>query len=328
VKCWVFLERASEYKFLKGLMHKLGDKHSVQVAICDAEGTNEIPFPVKVLGRGLKAHLFFRTLKCDLLLTTVPGLGRSFFKTSQWLGVRYVYATHSLISLAGNYQSGDFAKFDIFLSPSPQLSAEVRKLELKEQTKRKFILPLGYEPIANLKSQFQNPSSSLKPLKTILIAPSWKYALGSYSGCFELCRHLGSAGYSVILRPHELQWQKWTLKQKRELAMSGAEIVDNNRGFRGFEESQLMISDGSGVAFEYHLGCGKPVISVLNEQDQFSDFEHQVMRTMGCQILNNETCKIQDAIESLMTNHFQPDPNLIYDFDHNVEDVVHYLGGL
>jgi hypothetical protein len=81
------------------------------------------------------------------------------------------------------------------------------------------------------------------------------------------------------------------------------------------------------VAFEYHLGCGKPVISVLNEQDQFSDFEHQVMRTMGCQILNNETCKIQDAIESLMTNHFQPDPNLIYDFDHNVEDVVHYLGG-
>jgi hypothetical protein len=222
VKCWVFLERASEYKFLKGLMHKLGDKHSVQVAICDAEGTNEIPFPVKVLGRGLKAHLFFRTLKCDLLLRSA-----------------------------------------------------------------------------------------------VIVA------------VLSSARHLGSAGYSVILRPHEhLQWQKWTLKQKRELAMSGAEIVDNNRGFRGFEESQLMISDGSGVAFEYHLGCGKPVISVLNEQDQFSDFEHQVMRTMGCQILNNETCKIQDAIESLMTNHFQPDPNLIYDFDHNVEDVVHYLGGL
>jgi hypothetical protein len=31
--------------------------------------------------------------------------------------------------------------------------------------------------------------------------------------------------------------------------MSGAEIVDNNRGFRGFEESQLMISDGSESGF-------------------------------------------------------------------------------
>ena len=106
---------------------------------------------------------------------------------------------------------------------------------------------------------------------TILLAPSWgKSGMLSRFGS-DILKALKDTGYHIIVRPHP---QSFTA-EKKMLDELMAEFPDSedfewnrdNDNFEVLKKSDLMISDFSGVIFDFALVFGKPVMCTKTDFD-------------------------------------------------------------
>ena len=106
---------------------------------------------------------------------------------------------------------------------------------------------------------------------TILLAPSWgKSGMLSRFGA-DILKALKDTGYHIIVRPHP---QSFTA-EKKMLDELMAEFPDSedfewnrdNDNFEVLKKSDLMISDFSGVIFDFALVFGKPVMCTKTDFD-------------------------------------------------------------
>ena len=213
---------------------------------------------------------FFLRLKAKMLIMTMPDLGSYHIKRSKEFPVHYIYTFHSMNSTHMEFQKGAFDEFDSIFCVGPYQVQELRATEQLYNLKRKNLVECGYgllDKLIKLRSSFPEKKKLLKNnKKNILIAPSWGKQNLLESMGIELVKTLLDAGYHVTVRPHPMTAKKSpkTIKQIKERFEKNPDFLldTNTSSFEQLFSSYALITDWSGIGYEYAFVCERPVIYI------------------------------------------------------------------
>ena len=245
-----------------------------------------------VIDEGHVRDWLFRNIETDVFVMTMPDLHQYQVKRSRH-AVHYVYVQHSLVSLHMVYRKGAFDHYDTIFCAGPHHMREIRSMEAEFNLRPKKLVEHGYGRLDTILSQSRARPREDKPVgahRHILVAPSWGPEGMVESGIGEsIVDHLLRRQYRVTLRPHP-QTLKFAgdkvnaiLTQHEGNPLFACEL--NVVGHNTLHDSDLMISDWSGVALEYMLALKKPVLYVdVPMKVNNGEYHRIAMEPLECRI--------------------------------------------
>ncbi|MDR0389264.1 MAG: CDP-glycerol glycerophosphotransferase family protein [Spirochaetaceae bacterium] len=210
------------------------------------------------IGKGNAAFRVLNFLEAELCLMTTPGLDVLQLKRSPGVG-RYAHILHSTVD-AGLYKLFSFDYFDSMLLTGPAQIEGIRELERKRGTPEKELIVCGCTYLDALASRTALPKEKEK---TVLVAPSWgPNGILTRFG-LKLLEPLAKSSYRVIIRPHPQSFiseAPLIARLKEALApWPRVEWNDDTENIGALSRSDIMISDFSGVIFDYAFLFGRPI---------------------------------------------------------------------
>lgn len=213
------------------------------------------------LGENNKPYARLNMLNADILLATTPGLGIYQWKRSK--GVKcYVHIPHSISDFAG-YRMFALDHYDSVIASGENQLPSMRKLEkLRPSIKEKEFTVVGSTYLDSMKKQLDSVGKlNQNEKKVVLVAPTWgKSGILSRFG-EKLLSQLAKTDFTVVVRPHpqSVVSEQNILKPLQEKFSQFEWNFDNNN-FNILNRADIMITDFSGVIFDYTLVFDKPVI--------------------------------------------------------------------
>ncbi len=320
-----YSEDTSSFVYFEQIIHELTEKMGYQICYLTSAKDDLIlknenkNIRVFYIGDSEITKLkFFLELKAKVLIMTMPDLGTYHIKRSKTFPVHYVHVFHAMNSTHRNYRKGAFDHFDSIFCTGYHHVKEIKATEQLYNLKQKNLVECGYGLLDKLQKTkpLQNQEMHTKDgRKKILIAPSWgKKGLLETVG-MNLVKILLDAGYHVTVRPHPMTVQKWpkiisrienTFKDD-----SNFEMEKDVSSFESLYSTYGLISDWSGIGFEYAFVCERPVIYVdvphkNNNPDYnkipYEPLESSIRNLIGKVISPNELESIPKIIESTYEN--------------------------
>lgn len=220
------------------------------------------------IGEDLLSFTILNNIKVKLFITTTPQLDVMQLKKSKNVG-EYIHIIHSPVdALIYRYFAFDF--FDTVMCSGKYQIESIRELESIRKTKSKELLQTGltYFDVLKEKKEILEKNIIKNSKKTILVAPTWKeYSILERYGLKPLV-DLVNLGYAVILRPHPQMYiskQEIMKNIEKEIEIYSQIKIDKNpSGEESMIEADLLISDLSGIIFDFYFIFEKPVI-VIND---------------------------------------------------------------
>jgi len=260
-----YAENAYYYQYFRHLVEDLSSKG---IKICYITSDKNDPLLQQqnngmdvVFSKSTLAFLFNK-LKAYVMVMTMPDLGQFIFKKSA--GVKkYVYVFHALVSIHQQYRHGAFDNYDGIFCAGPHHHDEILESESFFTQKNKELVNYGY-PLLNALAEKQ---VTIKvSAKRILIAPSW-YEQGILQTCIKkIIAILGPSEYEVLIRPHPefIKRNKKAFEQmKKEIRLFPNISMDiNPQLWESMLWSNYLITDRSGIAFEFAFTKNRPVIFI------------------------------------------------------------------
>lgn len=219
------------------------------------------------IGTGNKAYAKLNFIETDICLMTTPNL--DVFQLKRSKGVKkYVHIMHAP-SESALYCLYSLDFFDAVLLNGKNQIDDIRELENLRGTKVKELDIIGSsyldelekkKEIAEIKSKFKNKSNK----RTVLIAPSW--GMNGLLTRFgdKLIDAILENDFYCIIRPHPQSLivekeliEKLKNKYKENKNLEWDFDVDN---ILSLTRADVMLSDFSGVIFDYAFLFGKPTI--------------------------------------------------------------------
>ena len=319
-----YSEDVSSFVHFEQIIHELTEEMGYQ--ICYVTSAKDDPIlngqnkriRAFYVGLGATRTKFFMELKAKLLVMTMPSLETYFIKRSRVHPVHYVYVFHSIVSSHTIYRKGAFDHFDSIFCTGPHHVKEIIATEQLYNLKQKNLVTCGYGLFDKLQKNkpVKNQEMCTKDeRKKILVAPSWgKKGLLETKG-LELVKILLDAGYHVTVRPHPMTVRKWskivkTIRNEFKYN-SNFEMETDVSSFESLYSTYGLISDWSGIGFEYAFVCERPVLYVdvphkNNNPDynkiSYESLESSIRNLIGVVISPNELEGIPKIIESTYEN--------------------------
>lgn len=216
----------------------------------------------RFIGEGNKAFITLNTLKAKVLLSSTPGLDVYQWKRSKKVEY-YIHILHA-VSDTSLYRMFGIDYFDSILISGKFQEDQIRKLEKLRNLPPKEIVLVGQPYMDTLRERVTTSDQSSNKGTTVLVAPSWgeNSILNQYGANF--IQALLSTGYKIILRPHP---QSFT-SEREMISRLMSQFPENdqlewnsdNDNFDVLNRSDIMISDFSGVIFDFALAFDKPII--------------------------------------------------------------------
>jgi hypothetical protein len=230
----------------------------------------------KFIGKTGVAFSYLQQIRADVLTMTTPQLDVLTLKRSK--GVKhYAHVVHAPADVF-TYRKFAFDYFDsVFCSGEHQIES-IRKLEKKRGTKPKELFKVGC-------TYYDYMTKNIKPIarpvaqnqKKILVAPTWaEFSLLNQFG-FELCEKiLNIEKYAVVLRPHPqtyVSYPEVIEKIEKQFAKHPRFQIDRTPSpEKSMQECDLMISDISGIIWDYVFLFEKPLL-IVNTPINLKGFE-------------------------------------------------------
>ena len=205
------------------------------------------------------------------------------------------------------YRKGAFDHYDTIFCAAPQSYVkEIRAMEIEFNLRPKRLVEHGYGRLDTILSQARHHHVKQTPAGTgrhILIAPSWGSEGMIESGiCESIVGQLLRRQYRVMLRPHP-QTLKFAgdkvdaiLTQHEGNPLFTHEL--NVVGQDSLHDSDVMISDWSGVALEYMLALKKPVLFVdVPMKVNNPEYNRIAMEPLECRIRKTKRSDILELHE-------------------------------
>src|SRR3989344_644897 len=261
----------SEYRsycsYFEGAIRELLETHKAPLCYVTSDFSDPIlqsPLPIRTFYVHRLLPLFMLFLDARVCVMTLTDLNKFHLRRSM-RNVHYVYIFHSLISTHMQYREGAFDHYDTILCAGPHHMREIRQREEMINLPKKNLVPAGYYRVERVKEAFLSaPLKLSSEPKVVLVAPSWgKQNILEACGA-SLVRLLIAAGHHVTVRPHPE-----TMRRSPELIanledefgrMKGFILEKSVAGFSSLVAADVLITDWSGVAFEYAFGTERPVV--------------------------------------------------------------------
>lgn len=220
------------------------------------------------IGEGNKAFARMNMLKADVVLSTTPGVDVYQWKRSRdvkW----YAHILHAPTDVT-SYRMFGTDYYDAILTSGDYQAKQVRQLEELRHLPQKEIRLTGLPYMDALREKLMHAEQTSRDEKkasgsvTVLLAPSWgpSSILNKFGS--KMIDALLKTDFHIIIRPHPQSFI--SEKDMLDELMSrypGDERLEWDRSNDNFEvlrRSDILISDFSGVMFDFSLVFDRPII--------------------------------------------------------------------
>jgi len=223
----------------------------------------------KYIGKGNKSFAYLNFLSADFLLATTPDLDVLQWKRSKAVK-HYCHMLH-MVSGSMLYRLFGLDFYDSVLLSGENEIPEIRYLENLRKLPEKQLVVVGNTFLDRNNEKLKGlPEEENHPF-TILVSPSWG-ASGLLKVYGErLLDPLIKTGWRIIIRPHPQS----VISEKALLDRLTGRYKDNfniewdyhHENIYSLSKSDIMISDFSGIIYDYIFLFDKPVLLSLNTMD-------------------------------------------------------------
>lgn len=275
----------------------------------------------KFIGENNTAFARLNMLNAGILLSTTPGLDVYQWKRSK--NVKWYVHTFHAVDEGTGYRMFGMDYYDAILLTGAFQERYIRKLEELRNLPAKEMLVVGSTYMDALKEKLDavnersetearnNPTEQDR--KIILLAPSWGESgiLNKYGS--KILKALLETGYKIVVRPHpqSLTSEKDVLDALRKEYPDSADLEWNydNDNFEVLRRADLMITDFSGIIFDYSLVFGKPIIYADTSFDSapydaaWIDeplWRFEVLKNLGESLREEDLPRMKELIDSLL----------------------------
>ncbi len=218
------------------------------------------------IGAGFHRTILFKKINVKIFIMTLPDLESFHLKRSIY-PVHYVYLFHSIVSSHMVYRKAAFDAYDTIFLVGEHHQREIRENENIHGLKKKNLFNFGYYRLEKITSEAKSKEMIEDKSKefSILLAPSWGIGSITETCLEEIIAQLEILNCKVIVRPHPMSLRPPKTIQKTLIKYERSKRIFFDldiRGTESFFNSDIMISEWSGVALEYAFGLNKPVIFI------------------------------------------------------------------
>lgn len=265
------------------------------------------------LGEGNRAYARMNMLKADVVLSTTPGLD-----VYQWKRSRDVKWYAHVLHAAGDvtmYRMFGIDYYDAMLLSGDFQIKQVRDLEALRGLPEKEAKLVGIPHMDALRERLLQAGSAPDHETTILLAPSWgpSSILNKYGK--KMIDELIATGYKVIIRPHPQTFV--SEKDMIEPLMKAYPETDklvwdrNIDNFDTLNQSDILISDFSGVVLDYALVFDRPVICAETSFDNGiydswwlgeREWIFETLDKIGVKLTPDNMDNIKELVEKALTD--------------------------
>ena len=214
------------------------------------------------IGEGNKAYSRLNLLNASVVLSSTPSLGVFQWKRSKNVDC-YIHIPHMASDII-LYRMFSVDRFDAIILPGKYQEKPLRQLEEIHGIKPRDMELCGIPYMDVMKKRLDAAGEVPAHERTVLLAPTWgeNGILTKYGE--RLIDALVSTGYKVIVRPHPQSFdvEKELLDRLMSKYNDESKVIWNRDidNFEVLRQSDILISDFSGVMFEFAMVFDKPII--------------------------------------------------------------------
>lgn len=263
------------------------------------------------IGEGNSAFAKLNMLSAGIVLMTTPGLQVYQLKRSK--NVKHYSHILHMPNDATTYRLFGLDFFDSVLLTGDYQATDLRYLEEKRGINKKELVTVGCPYLDVYRQNIAEiPAEENHPF-TVLVSPSWGDVglLKKYGE--KLLDPLSKTGWRIIVRPHpqSKKSEAEMLEHLTERYKDNPNVVwDYERqNIFSLKKSDIMISDFSGIIFDYTFLCDKPVMYVnagidLRPYDAYDLdgkelWQYSVLRKFGTELKEVQFANIKEVIQSV-----------------------------
>ena len=309
------------YKYYRGILEFILEHTTIPVHYITSDPDDQI---FRLAENNSRIHPYYidstslitlmMKLEADVVVMTMPDLENYQIKRSYIRkDTRYIYIPHAMDSLNLTMRKGSMDHFDAVLAATAEQKAEIEATERVYDLPHKDIVECGYPLLDEMRKDYLSQKQQRHEQPIILIAPSWQKDNIVDSCLDELLEQLVPLGYRVVVRPHPQHVrhmpEKMAQLKERFASNPDVEIQTDFSSNSTVFEADLMITDWSGIAYEYAFTTYKPVLfidtpmKIMNpeyEKIGIVPFNVRVREKLGAVVKPQEMNRIPETVQSLL----------------------------
>ena len=262
----------------------------------------------------------FLTLRLRILYTSTPGLDHSIFKKSKFSKCKYVYLSHTPVSLTMIYSDNSFDSFDAVQCTNKYHLKEMNEIITKRNLKTRAFKS-KYLFIKKLIEKNKLQGSEID----VLIAPSWNssfYKLGCH---ILLKKFLIENKISFKLRVHPMSFIKKeiTIEEIKQL-----DIPIDSLNILNLFKYKYLITDWSGAFIEYAMIFKRKAFLINTPKkivnQNYLKYENKPIEITLRNILGKtyDIENIKEIASTIKTLNQVKDKKKLIEVDENVEEII------
>lgn len=265
------------------------------------------------IGEGNKAFAKLNFLKANILFSTTPGLDVYQWKRSKEVDY-YVHIAHAANDIT-LYRMFGIDYYDAVLLSGDYQASDIRKLEEIRNLPNKELKIVGIPYMDEMRKRVQKERIENNSEITVLLAPTWGPSgiLSLYGE--KMIDAILRTGYKLVIRPHPQSFKSEVEMIERLMKKySDNPNVSWNRDTDNFDilnKSSILVSDFSGVVFDFTLIFDKPII-YTNPDIDVSIYDawwldqplwtQTALPRLGKQITDENITKMDELIKEVLSS--------------------------
>ena len=266
------------------------------------------------IGEGNMAFVRLNMLSAGVVLMTTPGLQVYQLKRSKNVK-HYSHVLHAA-SDATMYRLFGIDYFDSILLTGDYQKKDIRLLEKQRNLKEKELVTVGCTYLDTLNSKIKMIPQEENHEFTVLVSPSWGASalLSKYGE--KLLDPLVKTGWKIIVRPHP-QSKKSESEMLTKLTEKYKDCINlvwdyERDNIYSMKKSDIMISDFSGIIYDYTFLCDKPIMyvnasldlrpydayDIIEEKENKTIWQFDTLKQIGIELKEESFDKIEEIIKN------------------------------
>lgn len=316
-----YSESSGFYKYYQGMIEYLLENTNLVIHYITSDPNDKI-FELAKTQDKLRPYFIgekrlitlMMKLEADVVVMTMPDLENFHIKRSYISkDIEYIYIPHGMDSLNLTMRTGSMNHYDTVFCVGKHQKEEIEKTEAVYGLPKKTLVDWGYSLLDEMREDYVKLPHEENTVKKILIAPSWQQD-NIVDSCLEqILDNLKGRGYQITVRPHPqhvrhrgefMEQLKVKYEQDKDIEIQ-TDFSSNNTVF----EADLMITDWSGIAYEYAYTTQKPVL-FINTPMKIMNPEYEKIDTVplnillreeiGCSLKLDELGQLGDKVQMLL----------------------------
>jgi hypothetical protein len=261
------------------------------------------------IGEGNRAFARLNMLRAGICLMTTPGLDVYQLKRSKMVK-HYAHILHAP-SDATMYRLFGLDYFDSVLLTGDYQAEDIRALEHQREINKKKLFTAGCSYLDVYAEKIKNlPAEENHPF-TVLISPSWGASALLTRYGEKLLDPLSASGWRVIIRPHpQSKKSEAAMLERLQTRYKNSTNVEwdyERENIYSLNKADIMISDFSGIIFDYMFLRDKPVLYVNRDLDlrpfDADDIDHELwqfkaIKEAGIELKEIDFTRITEIIKN------------------------------